>query len=58
MGDLLRMLLDLWQSRVRRKFRVWLIIFVRLKIVTPLTPALSPKGGEGEREPIYVDFNI
>ena len=24
----------------------------------PLTPALSPKGGEGEREPIYVDFNI
>jgi hypothetical protein len=52
------MLLDLWQSRVRRKFRVWLIIFVRLKIVTPLTPALSPKGGEGEREPIYVDFNI
>lgn len=24
----------------------------------PLTPALFPKGGEGEREPIYVDFNI
>jgi hypothetical protein len=32
--------------------------FVVMRESHPLTPALSPRGGEGEREPIFIVFEI